>query len=104
MKISKGDSVKVLSGKDKGTIAKVLVVLKKKGSVIVEGVNIYKRHQKGEVKGKGEIVLINKPIDISNVKKYEEVKPQAIEKDAPKPERQSTKKQSTKKTSTKPKI
>ena len=44
MKIKKGDTVKILLGKDRGKTGKVLRVLAKKGKVLVEGVNAYKRH------------------------------------------------------------
>jgi large subunit ribosomal protein L24 len=45
-KIKKGDSVVVLSGKDKGRTGTVIKVLPKEGKVIVEGVNIVARHRK----------------------------------------------------------
>jgi large subunit ribosomal protein L24 len=44
MKIKKGDTVKILSGKDVGKQGKVLAVLPSEGKVIVEGLNIVKRH------------------------------------------------------------
>ncbi|KKS13045.1 50S ribosomal protein L24 [Candidatus Daviesbacteria bacterium RIFOXYD1_FULL_41_10] len=69
MKIKKGDTVKILLGKDRGKTGKVLRVLAKKGKVLVEGVNAYKRHVR-KMKGmEGGIIEINKPIDISNVRK-----------------------------------
>ena len=69
MKIKKGDTVKILLGKDRGKTGKVLRVLAKKGKVLVEGVNAYKRHVR-KMKGMdGGIIEINKPIDISNVRK-----------------------------------
>jgi large subunit ribosomal protein L24 len=46
MKIQKGDLVKVISGKDSGKQGKVLQAFPKKGTVLVEGVNITKKHQK----------------------------------------------------------
>ena len=46
MKIQKGDTVKVISGKDTGKEGKVLQAFPKKGTVLVEGVNINKKHQK----------------------------------------------------------
>ena len=45
-KIKKGDLVEVISGKDKGKRGKVLRVIPKEGKVIVEGVNMIKRHQR----------------------------------------------------------
>ena len=44
--VKKGDTVQVLSGKDKGKEGKILTALPKKGKVIVEGVNKVKRHTK----------------------------------------------------------
>ena len=46
MKIKKGDTVKVIAGKDKGKTGRVIEVLREKSRVRVEGVSIYKRHQK----------------------------------------------------------
>ena len=46
MKIQKGDMVKVISGKDAGKEGKVLQAFPKKNTVLVEGVNISKKHQK----------------------------------------------------------
>ena len=45
MKIKKGDLVKVIAGKDNGKEGKVLQVIPKKNKVLVEGVNITKKHQ-----------------------------------------------------------
>ncbi|MBB5020505.1 large subunit ribosomal protein L24 [Chitinivorax tropicus] len=67
-KIRKGDDVIVLAGKDKGKRGVVLHVLAE-GHVVVEGVNLVKKHQKpNPVKGlAGGIIEIAKPIDVSNV-------------------------------------
>ena len=46
MHIKKGDNVKVIAGKDKGKEGKVIATLPKKDRVVVEGVNIMKKHQK----------------------------------------------------------
>ena len=46
MKIQKGDTVKIISGKDNGKEGKVLQVFPKKNQVLVEGVNVNKKHQK----------------------------------------------------------
>ena len=46
MKIKKGDTVKIISGKDTGKQGKVLQAFPKKGTVLVEGVNVTKKHQK----------------------------------------------------------
>ncbi len=67
-KIRKGDEVIVLAGKDKGKRGAVLNVLSD-GHVLVEGVNLVKKHQKpNPVKGQtGGIVELTKPVDGSNV-------------------------------------
>lgn len=67
MKIKKGDMVKILLGKDQGKTGKVSRVLNKKNKVLVEGVNVYKRHVRKMGKAEGGIIEINKPLDISNV-------------------------------------
>lgn len=68
MKIKKGDTVKMLYGKDSGKTGKVLSVLVKKGQLVVDGLNTYTKHIKGDnQKKKSEIVKIVKPVDISKV-------------------------------------
>lgn len=68
MKIRQGDNVIVISGKDKGKKAKVLRVLRKTSLIVVEGVNIKKRHQKPRRGGqKGQIIELAAPINVSNV-------------------------------------
>lgn len=67
-KIRKGDSVKILLGKDRGKDGKVERVLNKEGKALVTGVNVYKRHVGKKVTGgEGQILSLIKPIDISNV-------------------------------------
>jgi len=69
MKIKKGDTVLIISGKDKGKKAKVLEAFPRQDKVMVEGVNIVKRHRRPrQEKEKGQIVEVPKPIDVSNVK------------------------------------
>lgn len=68
MKIKKGDKVKIISGKARGRESTVSVVLPRKGRIVVEGVNIVKRHVKPSARYKeGGIVEITKPIDVSSV-------------------------------------
>lgn len=68
MKIKKGDTVKVLYGKDAGKQGKVVAVDIKKNRVVVEGVNIYKKHVKGDGRTRtSEIVNITKSMDVSKV-------------------------------------
>lgn len=66
MKIKTGDMVQILLGKDRGKSGKVLRVFTKENKVLVEGINIYKRHVKKTKKHEGGIVDIPKPINISN--------------------------------------
>lgn len=69
MKIKKGDKVLIIAGKWKGKVGKVLKNFSKEKKVLVEGVNLVKKHQRPRRMGeKGQIVLIPKPIDVSNVK------------------------------------
>ena len=67
-KIKKGDTVKVIAGKDKGKEAKVISVDAKNGKVIVEGVNVVKKHTKPSAANQnGGIVSKEAPIYASNV-------------------------------------
>lgn len=67
-KIKKNDKVIILTGKDKGKIGAVLKVDSEKGRLIVEKVNVVKRHMKPNVKApQGGIVEKEASIDISNV-------------------------------------
>jgi large subunit ribosomal protein L24 len=66
--IKKGDTVKVLSGDDKGKTGKVLEVLTLKGRVIVEGINIITKHEKPSAgKPEGGIKKTEASINISNL-------------------------------------
>lgn len=68
MKIKKGDTVKVIAGKDKGKTGSVLTVSKETNQVVIEGLNVSKRHQKAKRKGTaGQIIEKSMPIDASNV-------------------------------------
>ena len=68
MKIKKGDKVIVIAGKDKGKSGVVLRALPKEDRVIVEGVNVAKRHQKARRGGEsGQIIDKTLPVHISNV-------------------------------------
>jgi large subunit ribosomal protein L24 len=69
MKVKKGDLVLVISGKYKGKKGKVLRVLPKEKKIVVENVNVVKKHQKPRgKKQKGEIISVFAPFDISKVK------------------------------------
>jgi len=67
LKIKKGDTVYILSGKDKGKVGKVLAVYPKKERVIVEGINVVKKHRKLDPNQKGQIIETEAPIHISKV-------------------------------------
>ncbi|MBI2640768.1 MAG: 50S ribosomal protein L24 [Candidatus Sungbacteria bacterium] len=66
MKIRKGDQVKIISGNDKGKQGKVLAVFSSKGKIVVEGLNIRKKHVRPKQQGKkGELVKIPAPLPVS---------------------------------------
>lgn len=68
IKIKKGDNVRVIAGKDNGKEGKVISVDRKKGRVLVEGVNMITKHTKPSAANQnGGIVQKEAPIDISNV-------------------------------------
>jgi large subunit ribosomal protein L24 len=68
MLIKKGDKVQVITGKDKGKTGVVLAALPKKDRVIVEGVNMVKKHTKpSQANQQGGIVEFEAPIHVSNV-------------------------------------
>ena len=68
MHVKKGDTVKVISGKDKGKTGVVLAALPKKDRVLVEGINIIKKHTKpNQANPQGGIVSQEAAIHVSNV-------------------------------------
>ena len=68
MKIKQGDTVKVIAGKDKGKTGTVLTTLKTKDQIIIEGINVVKRHQKSRsARSQGQIIEKSMPIHVSNV-------------------------------------
>ena len=68
MKVKVGDKVKVIAGKDKGKTGTVRVTLKKIDKVVVEGVNIVKKHMKpNSMNETGGILEVEAPIHVSNV-------------------------------------
>jgi large subunit ribosomal protein L24 len=67
-KIKKGDTVKVITGKDKDKEGKVLFVDSKKNRILVEGINMITKHAKPSMQNQqGGIVHQEAPLDISNV-------------------------------------
>ena len=68
MKLKKGDNVIAVAGKDKGKKGKIIRVIPKENKVVVEGINILKKHQRPRKSGeKGQIMKIAMPIHASNV-------------------------------------
>ncbi|MEK7543483.1 MAG: 50S ribosomal protein L24 [Patescibacteria group bacterium] len=68
MKLKKGDTIIVTTGKDKGKKGKVEQTFPALGSVVVTGVNVYKRHmKKRDEKKAGGIIDVTKPIAVSKV-------------------------------------
>lgn len=69
MHVKKGDNVIVLSGKDKGKSGTITRAIPKLGKIVIEGVNVLKKHQRARKQGeKGQILNVSMPIDASNVK------------------------------------
>ena len=72
MKVRVGDKVRILAGKDRGKEGKVIVTLKKTAKVVVEGINIVKKHMKpSQMNETGGILSVEAPIHVSNVKVIE---------------------------------
>jgi large subunit ribosomal protein L24 len=68
MKLKKGDKVMVIAGKEKGKSASIVRVLPKKNLVLLDGVNLVKRHRRPSQKNRvGQIVDKPMPIHVSNV-------------------------------------
>lgn len=73
MHVKTGDTVVILTGKDKGKSGKVLKAFPQKDLVLVEGVNIRKKHQRPKkTNQKGQIVEKAMPIHVSNVRRKKE--------------------------------
>jgi large subunit ribosomal protein L24 len=67
-KFRKGDEVKIVAGKERGKNSKIEKVLHKEGKLLIEGVNLYKRHVKARAQNqKSEIITISKPLPLGNV-------------------------------------
>ena len=79
MKIKKGDTVKVITGKDKDKEGKVIAVNRKNNTLLVEGVNMVTKHTKPSMANQqGGIVHQEGPIDASNVMYVHNGKPTRI--------------------------
>lgn len=68
MKLRKGDNAVMLSGKDRGKTAKVIATFPEMHKVILEGLNMIKRHTKARQQGKaGQIISKERPVAVSSV-------------------------------------
>lgn len=67
MKLKTGDKVVVIAGRDRGKEGTILKTLKEQDKVVVEGINIVKKHMKPNGTGAGSIVEVEAPIHVSNV-------------------------------------
>lgn len=105
MKIKVGDNVRVITGSNKGKEGKVLKVFKKENRVLIDGVNIIKKHVKPNRENEtGGILEVEAPLHISNVKvvsketkkeeKAKEAKKEAKAKEEKKEAKTSKKKES----------
>jgi large subunit ribosomal protein L24 len=69
MKIKKGDNVLIIAGKDKGRTGKIMKAFPKELKILVEGINLKKKHVRPKKEGeKGQVVEIPAALDASNVK------------------------------------
>ena len=71
MHVKKGDTIQVISGRDKGKVSEISRVIPKTSQVVVEGVNVRTKHVKPQQEGEsGQIVTFEAPIHSSNVMLY----------------------------------
>lgn len=69
MEIKSGDTILIIAGKDKGKSGKVTEVYPKNNRLVIEGLNIVRKHVRPKKEGeKGQRVEVPRPIDVSNVK------------------------------------
>ena len=75
MKVKVGDNVRILAGKDKGKEGRIIKTLRKDNKVVVEGINVVKKHVKpNRMNEVGSIQEMEAPIHVSNVKVVAEEK------------------------------
>lgn len=74
-KFKKGDQVFVTGGKDKGKTGEITKVYPKKGTVVVKGVNLYKRHRKATQNTPGGILSLERPLPTAKIMVVEAGKP-----------------------------
>ena len=71
MHVKKGDTVQIISGKDKGKVGEVIRAIPEESQVVVQGVNIRTKHVKPQQEGEsGRIITFEAPIHSSNVMHY----------------------------------
>ncbi|MBI4160147.1 50S ribosomal protein L24 [Candidatus Wolfebacteria bacterium] len=67
MKFKKGDNVKIIAGKDKGRTGKILRVFRDQERILIEGINLFKKHVRPKRQGEtGQMVSIAKAVNASN--------------------------------------
>ena len=72
MRIKKNDNVMVIAGKDRGKTGKVLEAMPAENRILVEGINVKKRHQRPrKTNEKGQVIDVTLPIHVSNVQLIE---------------------------------
>lgn len=103
MKIKVGDNVRVITGSNKGKEGKVLKVLRSENKVVIDGVNIVKKHLKpNRTNESGGILEIEAPIHMSNVKvASKETKKKEVKKEVKKEDKKEVKETKAKKTTKK---
>ena len=106
MAIKVGDTVRVITGSNKGKEGKVLKVLRADNKVLVDGINIVKKHVKPNQRNEsGGILEVESPIHISNVKlvdkKTKKEEKKEVKKETTSKKKETVKKETTKKTSKK---
>ena len=70
MHIKTGDTVKILSGDDKGKTGKVAKAFPRENKIVIEGMNTVKKHQRARAEGqKGQVIEVSMPMDASKVSK-----------------------------------
>jgi len=71
MRIKKGDTVQITVGKDRGKTGKVASVNPKNDTLIIEGLNVYKKHRRPKRQGeKGEVISVNRPFSTAKALLY----------------------------------
>ena len=99
MRIKVGDNVRVITGSNKGKEGKVLQVLRNENKVIIDGINVVKKHVKPNRQNEtGGILEVEAPIHASNVKLVDKKAEKAEKKEAKKVAKKESKKEVKKET------